>query len=243
MIAVGPWLFPKDGETSSVRWHTKLPPEMQAMIKQMLVVQKSSMLDWGRLWEPFIDSPPLSVNGTMFMLGASKPDLTPKEGWNPMFKSVHPVTGEDYGVYFTLLWPNPGLPPDPVTNLPSLVVTWAKIQPPFRKWYEKVWDFILSIPSRVTDVVKASLDMVGTLACTLLGSSGAKPAAGAVSTYYTGSTQAGSTGVDIGRDSCGQTPPPPEPGGGTENWILPVAIAGGAMLALALILKKKKTTP
>ncbi len=246
MMKVGPFAFPKDATQATVTWHKKLPPELQSAIRKALVLGQTSWA-WGtRDWSAFIDGPPVNVNAQMYQTGylegsgRTNVNLDPKAGWMPMFKAKHPVTGEDYGVFFTVVWPYGNRTDYNSPEMtPSLRITWAKVQPPHREWYEKVWDFIASIGATIVDIGQAVIEEVAEIACQLASSTSGVQAGAAVGVAAGAGASVGAAGAKVVQAACYE-PPPPEAATTQGESIVPILVVGGVVAGVAYLLTRKK---
>lgn len=137
----------------------------------------------------------------------------------PIAKFKHPTTGDNEQL--------------------MVVLQDGKLQVFWHKW-ESIWEKIVGfLVELVASIVKPILEELGDLACQLLND----PAAAAGTQIAAGASGvppgAAATGVQAGKTICGgqQQTLPPE----ADSFpILPVVIAGGAVLAIAAFWPKKK---
>lgn len=131
--------------------------------------------------------------------------------------------------------------------LGPLVFEWAPIPPPEEaSWWDKLVDFIVSIPSKIVEAAKAVVGAIKDLACDVLSSGVGQAAIVGAGAAYGVPPQVGAIGVKVVSDAgcskpADETPavvPPPPPGSGTSTLLL---LAGGAAVIGLLLFASKKT--
>jgi hypothetical protein len=174
--------------------------------------------------------------------GADGRTIIVKDAWTgkiPVYKSTHPHTGKDWGIYYAVT---------PV----SIDIHWKEIPPEKKKGFGAIWNSITSLPSTIhrlsvkaTKEVIKGIQEIGGMACDLLKTPGIEYAAAAGAAAYGVPPTAGVAGVDAGRGMCNKpvaTAPPPiaPPPKKSQIGLLPaIAIIGGSAAAAFYFTKKK----
>ncbi len=134
--------------------------------------------------------------------------------------------------------------PSDVTENPVVLKIWAsKVPEQNRSFFEDIAQGVVQFFAKVVDVVvdtvAGGLDELADLACDVLNSP-AGPAAGAAAAGAVGiPPAAGAAGATIAKGACGSPAPPPAPP--PPQSIMPyVLLGGGALVAIAVLTKKKK---
>lgn len=166
-------------------------------------------------------------------------------GTQPFAKLKHPTTGDDLTLHIILARADRTKDWNATTNPTALKLYLAKV--PDKGVWASIWDTLATITGVIGDIANEVLDTLGDLACGLI-QSPVGPAAGAAAAGAAGAPpQAGAQGVAIAQSACGTSPPPPTvpaPVAAPSLPILPLAIAGGAVLIIAaLATGNKKKTP
>lgn len=157
--------------------------------------------------------------------------------WRPVAATKHPITGEDLGVYVRIEFLDPNKPWAGVTaSAPNPVVMrlyLIKILKVLPDGWGDLWDWIVHVASSI-------YNFVGDLICDLVNTPGASTAA---ATMGPNGLVAG-VGMEIIKGTACQRPippPPPPPIPLKKPFpILPVAIAGAAVLAVVVLSSKPK---
>jgi len=241
-LELGPFRIPLNVAKFTIHWSSPLPAEWQKGISAELARETAmfgtDLVDAspGKVWNRFRDYiPNLPARVNQRFLGLSPRIVTGGQIADlPFLATTRPDTNEDWGLYLHLGVKDESKPWDSSTNPQILRIEWKKVT-------TSIFDWIFRVVSKIFDVAKDILDTVGGLACSLLSSSGAGLAAGAAAGAAGADPATGAAGVALAQQACGQPPPGGGAGGAAgEGWILPVAIAGAAVVAVALFLPKKK---
>lgn len=282
-IKVGPFMFPyqaigNTGASQTVKWTQQLPADWQADIIKVLSTDchpciTSSMIPatpGHKIYalSNFIPQLPTSVNRDFVAVGSNggngvavsqmRPQglINTPSKQNPIIRSKHPVTGEDYGLYLAITAPNPTGTWNESTNLPYIELTWAPI---VTSWvqYLNLWNDLKFVTAELIDGVEAAAKWVAAAGCALM-SSALGPVAGAAAGAAVGGAsgaQAGKMGAMLAGGACGSplTCQPglmPDPTGKVcvpippqSSVLMPMLLIGGAGLAVVLLMKKKKKQP
>jgi len=150
------------------------------------------------------------------------PDLL-VDGSYPLATSMHPVFNKKYGLYLT----------NPVSNGAASSFTLV--------WKEVPLSWLGEIVGWIDDVISTIRDVIHSLVKDIICKPGASDAAKSTPNPY---VMAAGVGMEVAKNEgvCGPSPLPPLPPATTFPF-LPVAIAGGAVVAAIYFLKKKKAHP
>lgn len=252
MVQVGAFMFPADAKQSVQRWHKKLPADWQSAIRTVVSQPNPNVSPINWRLSDFVDGLPSLISNRYIGTPPTSGTYPSRLGWAPVLKATHPISGKDYGVFLAIgpqdgksamntkdasgkIVPNP----DPGAT-PVLQVIWSEID---KAWYQDLWNWIKSIVVKVVDFAADVLSEVADLACTVLQGKAAITAGAAAGAAYGGTAGAGAgaQGVQLAQVAC-SSPPPPSSDEESSFPILPVAIAGGAVLAIAAFWPKKKRT-
>ncbi len=147
----------------------------------------------------------------------------------PLVQFTHPESGNKWGIFLALTGPSKTNPTGA-----QLYVKWL----PEKPWYEKALEWIGNLPANLVELVGDVAKAIGGAACDFLQTPGAAAGAAAAA-----SNPAAAAGVVVASGLCGPGAPPVVPISTGPSLITTLAIGGGALLAIHLITKKKKTTP
>jgi hypothetical protein len=232
-ISVGPWLFDdRDGATITFRppFLVKrfIDPVYQYLAGVGAPMQRSigvlrtdpTFRSIAASWDKWSSSERLF--GTVYPHVMFN-DMFLNGTW-PIKTTKHPVTGKRWGVFVKNISAN--------TTSPTFSLV-------FRDYplgtYDKIINFITSLPSRLVDLV-----------CSMATNPNALQAGAAAGVAAGGGAAIGTAGAAIAQNLCGGaavpvvtpvlTPPP------SDN-LLPIVLIGGGVLAAAILLTKKKRAP
>lgn len=164
------------------------------------------------------------------MLGMCPPSPVGNFLWSPVAKAKHPVTGEDMGVHILLERLDKSRPWAGVSSTAPNPIVMRVFLTKFVKapsgWGD-VWNWIAELAASIADAI-------GGLVCGLINQPGASTAAAATGPVGI----AAGAGIEIAKSQgvCQPEQPAP-PAGGSMGWILPVALAGGALVVVLAMRK------
>lgn len=171
MVEVGPFRFSADLPWSTYSWwgRGKLPAEWQTVIKHAWSDSDGTQAPMVPGLAMYFDDPPTTYNNSYVGLGRTS---SPK--WKPIARSTHPDTGKDYGVFLSITPRYRDKPMNDPTNTMVIEFIWAPI---FREWYERIWDWIAKVASRIADYVCSKITDPGLATTTTAAASAGGPIA------------------------------------------------------------------
>jgi hypothetical protein len=169
------------------------------------------------------------------------------KSWLPNSFVKWPTNGAKMGIYVMIervdrdFWKKYPNTPNEGANNPLVVKIWAsKVPEQNRSLFEDLAQSIVEFFAQVVDVVEDGLKDLANVACDVLNSP-AGPAAGAAAAGAAGvPPAAGAAGATIAKGACGTNPPPTPPTPPARSILPYVLLGGGALVALAVLTKKKK---
>lgn len=225
LLKVGPWLLRnKSDERLSISKNLLTPEQNQQVISGLAKAMAQSMATGSLAAGDFATGVNLKDLGWGADVKIPRTIIT---GFIPIARFTHPETKKQSAIYVKLIG---------TKDAPQLQVTWGEV----KSFWASIIGFLVDL---IAAIVKPILEELGNLACQLVGdpaiAAGTQVAAGAA----TGGAGAGAAvaGVGAAQNLCGGgAPAPPE----ASNFpLVPVIIAGGAVLALAAFWPKRKKTP
>ena len=238
-------LFPTPGD---------LTPELKAWVKQIWIGKqplknnpnwqtdpnwKSAANPWNSPktaeWLLGVGFVPGDVVRGAQVMGFSQPDTI-------SYRFKHPVTGEDWHMRVGLTNTNLGGQTMDASK-PVQLRVWAN-PPVDQGLFSRALSLVAKVAKPLAEygggVISSALDIVGDLTCQLVTSPNAVQAGAAVGVAAGAGASAGAAGAAIASQFCSQPPPQEIPvASDSGSLILPLAIAGGAVLAVVLLSKKK----
>lgn len=163
-----------------------------------------------------------------------------KVGTIPFAKLKHPTTGDDLEMRVILAKAERTKDWDAKTNPTVLKLYLSKVPDPGA--LASFWDALFTLTAVIADIADDILGTLGDLACGLIQSPAGSVAGAAAAGAAGAPPQVGTQGVAIAQAACGTSPPPPVPAPVvvSSSPILPLAIAGGALLLIAALATKGK---
>lgn len=228
LLRVGPWLLRNKSDERISISKAMLTPEQRSVLLKGIAMVAAKSVAFGTGGNP-------AGWPTLKSLGWDADTKVPGfmlDDFFPIAKFVHPETGKKCAIYARLIG---------TKDAPQVQLMWDE----WRSAWAKIIGFLVDL---VAAIVKPILEELGNLACQLVNdpsvAAGTTVAAGAAATAGGGPAAGGAaaSGVTIAQNLCGGGAPPPPPAEESSFPILPVAIAGGAVLAIAAFWPRKKRT-